>query len=83
MRKFTSKLRDLRAQEKYSAIFLDNVCPPHMINQFLQAKEFGHKLWINEQKFTRTFITNKGIVLKARKGKDEPFKKIEWKTEKK
>ena len=82
MRKFTSKLRDLRSQEKYNAIFLDNVCPPHMINQFLQAKEFGHKLWKNEQKFTRTFITNKGIVLKARKEKNEPFKKIEWKIEK-
>ena len=82
MRKFTAKLRDLRNQEKYSSIFLDNVCPPHMISQFLLAKEAGHKLWKSEQLFTRTFITNKGIVLKARKGKNELFKKVEWKQEK-
>ena len=77
-----AKLRDLQNQEKYSSIFLDNVCPPHMISQFLLAKEAGHKLWKSEQLFTRTFITNKGIVLKARKGKNELFKKVEWKQEK-
>ena len=48
-----------------------------MISQFLQAKEIGHKYGK-----IKAFITNKGIVLKARKEKNEPFKKIEWKTEK-
>ena len=57
---------------------LDNDCPKYLLESFLKAKEKGFKLRKEENLLTRTFITKNGIVLKVRKSRDEPYKKIDF-----
>ena len=78
LRIFTSKLRELKKLEKYKSMSLDNDCPKHLLESFLKAKEKGFKLRKEENLLTRTFITKNGIVLKVRKSRDEPYKKIDF-----
>ena len=78
LRIFTSKLRELKKLEKYKSMSLDNECPKHLLESFLKAKEKGFKLRKEENLLTRTFITKNGIVLKVRKSRDEPYKKVDF-----
>ena len=78
LRIFTSKLRELKKLEKYKSMSFDNDCPKHLLESFLKAKEKGFKLRKEENLLTRTFITKNGIVLKVRKSRDEPYKKVDF-----
>ena len=80
LKKFTSKLKEIRTQEKYQAMYLDNVCPAFLMPDFLKANAKGYQLRKDEGLVTRTFITTEGIVLKTKKkGTNDPFKKVQWK----
>ena len=78
LRIFTSKLRELKKLEKYKSMSLDNDCPKYLLESFFKAKERGFKLRKEENLLTRTFITKNGIVLKVRKSRDEPYKKVDF-----
>ena len=67
LRKFTQKIKEIRAQEKYQTLVLDNVCPPHLLQDYLKANEKGFLLRTSQILVTRTFIKANGIVLKAKK----------------
>ena len=44
LRKFTQKIKEIRAQEKYQTMILDNVCPDYLLKDYLNANEKGFLL---------------------------------------
>ena len=80
LRKFTQKIKEIRAQEKYQTMILDNVCPDYLLKDYLNANEKGFLLRTKQKMLTRTYIKANGIVLKAKKPGPGPFEIVDWKT---
>ena len=78
LKKFISKLKEIRAMEKYKLLHLQNFCPPHLLSDFRRANEKGYQLRTTEKMITRTFINDNGVVLKVKSQASEPFKKVKW-----
>ena len=67
LRKFTHKLKEIRSQEKFQNLVLDNVCPGFFLKDYLLANKKGYSLRKNEKLITRTWITKGGVILKAKR----------------
>ena len=66
LRKFMQKSKEIRAQEKFKNLVLDNVCPGFLLKDYLLANKKGYSLRKDKKLITRTWITKDGVILKAK-----------------
>ena len=72
LKKFTSKLFEVRKIEKFKSIIMENDCPPSLWKEFNAANKEAYRLRKSKGFSTRTIITKQGIKLKV-KAKNEKF----------
>lgn len=72
LKKFTSKLSEVRKNEKFKSIIMENDCPPSLMKEFSAANKEAYRLRKTKGFSTRTIITKQGIKLKV-KGKNDKF----------
>ena len=78
LRKFMQKLKEIRAQEKFQNLVLDNVCPGFLLKDYLLANKKGYSLRKDKKLITRTWITKDGVILKAKKPGNGPWEKVKF-----
>ena len=78
LRKFMQKLKEIRAQEKFTNLVIDNVCPGFLLKDYLLANKKGFNLRKEKKLITRTWITKGGIILKSKKPGNGPWEKVKF-----
>ena len=78
LRKFMQKLKEIRAQEKFTNLVIDNVCPGFLLKDYLLANKKGFILRKEKKLITRTWITKDGVVLKSKKPGNGPWEKVKF-----
>ena len=78
LRKFMHKLKEIRAQEKFQNLVLDNVCLGFLLKDYLLANKKGYSLRKEKKLITRTCITKEGVILKTKKPGNGPWEKVKF-----
>ena len=78
LRKFMQKLKEIRAQEKFTNLVIDNVCPGFLLKDYLLANKKGFNLRKEKKLITRTLITKGGVILKSKKPGNGPWEKVKF-----
>ena len=78
LRKFMQKLKEIRAQEKFTNLVIDNVCPGFLLKDYLLANKKGFSLRKEKKLITRTWITKGGVILKSKKPGNGPWEKVNF-----
>ena len=81
LKKFTSKLSEVRQNEKYKAIIMENECPPSLLKEFSAANKEAYRLRKSKGFSTRTIISKQGIKLKVKAKNDKFFVEVKFPME--
>ena len=81
LKKFTSKLSEVRQNEKYKAIIMENECPPSLLTEFNAANKEAYRLRKSKGFSTRTIISKQGIKLKVKAKNDKFFVEVKFPIE--
>ena len=81
LKKFTSKLLEVRKNKKFKSIIMENDCPPSLLKDYNAANKEAYRLRTSKGFSTKTVITKQGIKLKVKAKNDKFFVEVKFPIE--